>query len=104
MCAQTGRMGASIPADSIIATIVSAIGTMSLPLLPAFMSRFGRRTLRRYGGLSSCVLSPRMAHCSELSCLLFWTLLFTVVNAQVYRCDGRSERRADGHIREDGSL
>lgn len=57
----TGRMGASIPADSIIATIVSAIGTMSLPLLPAFMSRFGRRTLRRSIAVMGVVSAVLMA-------------------------------------------
>ncbi|KAG6844823.1 hypothetical protein H0H87_003390 [Tephrocybe sp. NHM501043] len=43
----TGRIGADAPADNLIATIVSSIGALSLPLVIPFAHRFGARTLRR---------------------------------------------------------
>ncbi|KAG6810478.1 hypothetical protein H0H92_011713 [Tricholoma furcatifolium] len=43
----TGRMGGDAPADNLIATIVSAIGALSLPLVIPFAHRFGQRALRR---------------------------------------------------------
>lgn len=40
-------MGAVVPADNIIATIVSFLGSLSLPLVLPFAHRFGRRVLLR---------------------------------------------------------
>ncbi|RDB27664.1 putative endoplasmic reticulum metallopeptidase 1 [Hypsizygus marmoreus] len=42
----TGRIGADAPADNLIATIVSAIGTLALPLAVPFAHRFGPRALK----------------------------------------------------------
>ncbi|KAG5727720.1 hypothetical protein E4T56_gene20743 [Termitomyces sp. T112] len=43
----TGRIGADAPADNLIATIVSSIGALSLPLVIPLAHRFGPRALRR---------------------------------------------------------
>ncbi|KAG6824560.1 hypothetical protein H0H93_001900, partial [Arthromyces matolae] len=43
----TGRIGADAPADNLIATIVSSIGALSLPLVIPFAHRFGPRALWR---------------------------------------------------------
>ena len=44
---QTGRIGADAPADNVIATIVSAIGSLALPLVIPLSHRFGPRALKR---------------------------------------------------------
>ncbi|KAK7456416.1 hypothetical protein VKT23_010664 [Stygiomarasmius scandens] len=43
----TGRMGADVPADNLIATIVAAISSLAVPLFLPFVHRFGRSTLVR---------------------------------------------------------
>ncbi|KAG5638589.1 hypothetical protein H0H81_011675 [Sphagnurus paluster] len=43
----TGRIGAEAPADNLIATIVSSIGAVALPLVIPLAHRFGTRALRR---------------------------------------------------------
>ncbi|KAG6852571.1 hypothetical protein C0991_010900 [Blastosporella zonata] len=43
----TGRIGGDAPADNLIATIISSIGAISLPLVIPFAHRFGPRKLRR---------------------------------------------------------
>ncbi|GLB41442.1 putative peptide hydrolase [Lyophyllum shimeji] len=43
----TGRIGADAPADHVIATIISSIGALSLPLVLPFAHRFGPRALWR---------------------------------------------------------
>ena len=40
-------MGAEVPADNIIAAIVSILGSLSLPLVLPFAHRFGHRALLR---------------------------------------------------------
>ncbi|KAF5379478.1 hypothetical protein D9615_006633 [Tricholomella constricta] len=55
----TGRIGAEAPADHLIATIVSSIGSLALPLVVPFAHRFGPRALRRgvvYASLVTAVL------------------------------------------------
>ncbi|KAG5644249.1 hypothetical protein DXG03_008787 [Asterophora parasitica] len=55
----TGRIGAEAPADHIIATIVSFIGALALPLVVPFIHRFGPRALRRgilYASLITALL------------------------------------------------
>ncbi|KAF9524402.1 hypothetical protein CPB83DRAFT_861305 [Crepidotus variabilis] len=42
----TGRIGGQAPADIIIATIISSLGAMTLPLALPFSHRFGRKALR----------------------------------------------------------
>jgi hypothetical protein len=44
---QTGRIGASVPADHIIATVIAVIGAYTLPLSLPFAQRYERRVLRR---------------------------------------------------------
>lgn len=39
---KTGRLGASVPADHIIATIIALIGAYALPLSLSFVQRVGR--------------------------------------------------------------
>ncbi|THU88630.1 hypothetical protein K435DRAFT_866100 [Dendrothele bispora CBS 962.96] len=41
----TGRMGADVPADNLISTIVAAISALAVPLFLPFVHRFGRSTL-----------------------------------------------------------
>ncbi|KAL0954165.1 hypothetical protein HGRIS_005299 [Hohenbuehelia grisea] len=43
----TGRLGAHVPADNVIATLVMVMGSTCLPLVIPFMHRFGRQTLVR---------------------------------------------------------
>lgn len=43
----TGRIGADAPADHVIATIVSVVGSLSLPLTIPATHRFGRPALKR---------------------------------------------------------
>ncbi|KAF8075052.1 hypothetical protein FPV67DRAFT_1475846 [Lyophyllum atratum] len=43
----TGRIGADAPADNLIATIVSGIGALALPLVLPFAHRFGAKALWR---------------------------------------------------------
>ncbi|KAJ7131725.1 hypothetical protein C8R43DRAFT_1024401 [Mycena crocata] len=42
----TGRLG-NVPADNIVATLISFLGAQALPLVIPFAHRFGRKTLRR---------------------------------------------------------
>ena len=42
-----GRVGAQVPADNMIASLVSGLGAQSLPLVLPLAHRFGRRALLR---------------------------------------------------------
>ncbi|KAK0459622.1 uncharacterized protein EV420DRAFT_1620165 [Desarmillaria tabescens] len=44
----TGRMSASAPADHLIATIVTVVGSVGLPLLAPFSHRFGQGYLKEF--------------------------------------------------------
>ncbi|KAF8655951.1 hypothetical protein AX16_002858 [Volvariella volvacea WC 439] len=57
----TGRIGADAPAETMICTIVAALGSQALPLLVPFAHRFGREALRRSVLLMSVVTVVMMA-------------------------------------------
>ncbi|KAJ6577643.1 hypothetical protein B0H19DRAFT_1120767 [Mycena capillaripes] len=42
----TGRLG-NVPADNIVATLISVLGSQALPLVIPFAHRFGRKSLRK---------------------------------------------------------
>jgi hypothetical protein len=50
----TGRIGADAPAENVVASMVSLIGSYALPLLPALVARFSRRSAAR--GAIMCLL------------------------------------------------
>jgi hypothetical protein len=43
----TGRIGADVPADHVIASLVAILGSHTFPLVPAFASRYSKRSALR---------------------------------------------------------
>ncbi|KAJ7227883.1 hypothetical protein B0H12DRAFT_1148341 [Mycena haematopus] len=56
----TGRLG-NVPADNIVATIVSVLGSQALPLALPFAHRFGRKSLRKVVIVLTAVTLMNMA-------------------------------------------
>ncbi|KAJ7923479.1 hypothetical protein B0H13DRAFT_1979948 [Mycena leptocephala] len=56
----TGRLG-NVPADNIVATLISILGSQALPLAIPFAHRFGRKSLRKLVVVLSAVTLVNMA-------------------------------------------
>ncbi|TFK20267.1 hypothetical protein FA15DRAFT_673638 [Coprinopsis marcescibilis] len=58
----TGRMGADVPSDNLIATLIAVLGAPALPLLLPLSHRFGKRALVRGILLMTIVTSVSIAY------------------------------------------
>jgi hypothetical protein len=58
---QTGRIGADAPAEHVIGSLVTLLGSYALPLVPALAARFPRRAALRGALVCALVTSVAMA-------------------------------------------